>query len=150
MSEPSAPAPEARAFGAPVLLAVLVGGAVGTLLRVAVDTALPAAPGAFAVSTLVVNVGGSLVLGIAVAGLWARVPLWARAGLGAGVLGSFTTLSALSDALWLLTAAGSVGVALLTACAHVVLGLAAAVAGLSVGAAMARRHPRPRGDGGGA
>lgn len=147
MTGSTSPASPARPLAVPVLLAVLGGGAVGTLLRVGVDAALPHAPGSFAWSTLVVNVVGSLLLGFGVAALWERLPLWARAGLGAGLLGAFTTFSALTDSLWLLVEARSPLVALATVLAHVGLGLAAAVAGLALGARQAGHRPRSLGDG---
>ena len=147
MTAPPPPAPLARPLAAPVLLAVLGGGAVGTLLRVGVDAALPTTPGGLAGSTLLVNVVGSFALGLLVAALWPRLPLWARAGLGAGVLGSFTTFSALADSLWQLTSSGAVGLALATLAAHLVLGLGATLGGLALGARIARHAPPPLTDG---
>lgn len=147
MTAPPPPASLARPLAAPVLLAVLGGGAVGTLLRVGADAALPAAPGGFAGSTLLVNVAGSFALGLLIAALWSRLPLWARAGLGAGVLGSFTTFSALADSLWQLASSGAVSLALATLAAHLVLGLGAALGGLALGGRIARHAPPPLTDG---
>lgn len=147
MIAPPSPAAPARPLAVPVLVAVLVGGAAGTALRVAIDVALPSAPGGFAWSTLIVNVLGSFALGLGVAALWARLPLWARAGLGAGLLGSFTTFSALADSLWMLGAGGQVALAIATLAAHLVLGLAAAVSGLALGARLTGRGPAPFTDG---
>ncbi len=81
------------------LLAVAIGGVLGTGARWGVATLLPnATPGTLGVSTVVVNVVGSFVLGLLVATVWPRpgVPLWLKAGVGTGVLGSFTTFSAVT------------------------------------------------------
>lgn len=118
-----------------LILAALGGGCVGTGLRLAVDTAVPHADDQFPVGTLVVNVLGALVLGWLVGGLWMRptVPAWLKVALGPGVLGSFTTFSAVmvssvalaAAELWLL-AAGYLVVS-------VGLGFAAAALGLRLG-----------------
>lgn len=111
------------------LLLVLLGGSVGTAARLAVGLGLPDA-GGFPTATLVVNVLGSLAIGI----LAARIPQTtdARVLLGTGVLGGFTTYSAFMTgtlALWvdapLLAVAYAVG--------SLVLGLAAAALGLRLG-----------------
>lgn len=112
-----------------LLLAVAAGGLAGTAARLAVDALLPHARDGFPWSTLLVNVLGSLLLGFLVARVWPVAPEWLRAGLGAGVLGSFTTFSALAVAmLELPPAAAAVYLA-----ASVVLGLGAALLGLRVG-----------------
>lgn len=111
------------------LLAVAVGGALGTGLRFAADLLLPHERSGFPLSTLLVNVVGAFALGILVARLWPVAPEWLRAGLGAGLLGSFTTFSAIAVSmieLPLPTAALYLGLTL-------VLGLAAALAGLRLG-----------------
>jgi CrcB protein len=120
------------------IVAVLVGGALGTALRVAVDATLPHDTAQFALSTVLVNTVGAFVLGLLVATLWPRVPGWARAGLGAGVLGSFTTFSALAVAVVALAEVGDVLVAVATVVASLVLGLLAAWAGLAAGGRRAR------------
>jgi len=111
------------------LLLVFAGGSVGTAARLAVGLAVPDA-GGVPVATLLVNVLGALLIGI----LAARLPQTTglRVFLGTGVLGGFTTYSALmtgTDALWAhapLLAAAYAGISL-------VLGLAAAVLGLWIG-----------------
>lgn len=76
-----------------VRLAVLGGGAVGTALRIGVVTAVPVT--AFPVATLLVNLLGAYLLG-RLAGSVPHAPPRLRAFLGTGVLGSFTTFSALA------------------------------------------------------
>ena len=119
------------------LLAVAVGGAIGTGARWGVDTLLPiATPGTLGVSTVVVNVVGSFVLGLLVGAVWPRprVPFWLKAGVGTGVLGSFTTFSAIS----LNVVAGAVEANILATLSALllstVLGLLAAWGGLVLGA----------------
>jgi len=75
-------------------LAVAAGAAVGTAARYGIDLLLPHPIDGFPWSTFIVNAVGSLALGWLTAALWDRVPDWVRAGLGAGLLGSFTTFSA--------------------------------------------------------
>jgi len=68
---------------------VAAGGAVGALLRYALVAAAP-----HLVTTLVINVLGSFLLGLLVSRC--RENAWLRAVLGTGVLGGFTTWSALA------------------------------------------------------
>jgi len=103
-------------------------------LRFALDVSVPHDTNEFPVSTLLANVLGAFVLGYVVARLWKAAPHWVRAGLGTGLLGSFTTFSAVMVSLitlgdnneWLL-ALGYLG-------ATVILGLVAAFTGLRLGA----------------
>ena len=115
------------------LLAVLVGGAVGTALRLGIDTVIPHGDADFPVSTLAINTLGAFVLGFLVARVWPAATSWLRAGLGAGLLGSFTTFSALAVSLVSLTVAGFGMLALAYLVATLVLGLAAAALGLRLG-----------------
>lgn len=99
----------------------------------AADAWLPHAASAPPVSTLVVNTLGSLVLGLLVGRVWPVAPAWMRAGLGTGLLGSFTTFSAITVAVVGLSDLGEWAFTLGFAAASVGLGLAAAWLGLSVG-----------------
>lgn len=120
------------------LLAVVLGGALGTGARLAVDVLLPHGGTAFPVGTFIVNLTGSLALGFLVARVWPVVPEWLRAGLGPGVLGSFTTFSALAVSAVELTSLGAGPAAILYVAASVVGGVAAAALGLRLGS---RRVP---------
>ncbi|PJJ73463.1 CrcB protein [Diaminobutyricimonas aerilata] len=120
------------------VLAVFLGGMIGTALRLGGDALLPHEAHAFPWSTLAINVLGSFVLGMLVTRVWPVAPAWLRAGLGAGVLGSFTTFSAVIVSLLEMEGAGDALGALFYAVASVVLGLAAAAAGLAFG-----RRPMP-------
>ncbi len=121
------------------LLAVVVGGMVGTGLRLLVDLALPHAPDDFPLGTLLVNVVGAFVLGLLVAGVWRHAASWLRAGLGAGLLGSFTTFSAIAVSLVAQADAGAWWLAAGYLVLSLVLGFGAAALGLRLGGP--RRHP---------
>jgi CrcB protein len=118
-------------------VAVLAGGAAGTALRLALDTAVPHADDAFPLATLVINTLGAFALGVLVARVWPSAPRWLRAGLGAGLLGSFTTFSAVMVSLLSLAHAGEWMTALAYLALTLVLGLGAAALGLGLG----RRSP---------
>lgn len=125
-------------------LAVIVGGLLGTGLRLACDLALPHADDEFPFSTLAVNLVGAFVLGWLVGGLWTRpsTPNWLKAGIGSGVLGSFTTMSAVLAAVVLLSSAGEAWLAGLYLAVSAAGGLLLAAAGLKVGSLIAHR-PMP-------
>lgn len=77
--------------------AAVAGGAViGASARYGLDLAIPHQLSGFPWSTFLINVVGSFALGYLAAAVWDRVPEWVRAGLGAGVLGTFTTFSAVA------------------------------------------------------
>ncbi|GAA5201299.1 CrcB family protein [Microbacterium jejuense] len=112
-----------------VLGAVAVGGAVGVLAR-GLIIAPVADPAAAPWTTLAINGVGSLLLGLIVGWLDDRHPL-ARAFLGTGVMGGFTTYSAfaVSTALWLSTPWLAAGLA----AASLLAGVVGALIGLFIG-----------------
>ena len=116
------------------LLAVVVGGMIGTGLRLALDLAVPHADDAFPVSTLVINVAGAFALGLLVGRYWPTARDWVKAGLGPGLLGSFTTYSAFAVSLVALASADEWMLVAGYLATTVVLGFGAAWAGLRVGA----------------
>ncbi|MBO9577687.1 MAG: CrcB family protein [Microbacteriaceae bacterium] len=81
--------------GAATWVAVGIGGAIGTAARYGLELALPHALHQVPWATVIENTLGSFLLGVLVAATATRIPHWLRAGLGAGVLGSFTTFSTL-------------------------------------------------------
>lgn len=127
----------------PAVVAVAVGGVLGTGLRLAVDAALPHATDDLPLGTLLVNVVGAFVLGVLVARVWPTAPDWLRAGLGAGLLGSFTTFSAVTLATVELVDAGEPGRAILTVVLTVAGGLLAAALGLRLGSRPGAGLPAP-------
>ena len=122
------------------IVAVLLGGLLGTGLRLGLDALLPHADDAFPWSTLLINVAGSFVLAALVARVWPRAPHWLKAGLGAGLLGAFTTFSALAVSLVSLADAGEWLLGAVYLVTSLVAGHGAAVAGLFLG-----RRPEPIG-----
>jgi len=123
------------------LAAVVVGGLVGTGLRLGLDELVPHRVDEFPVSTLVINLVGAFVLGFLVARIWPVAPTWMKSGLGAGLMGSFTTFSALALGVVSLSESGR----LLTAVAYLVVtlvaGLAAAFFGITLGRSRTREVP---------
>jgi CrcB protein len=119
------------------ILAVLAGGMLGTAARLTVDVVLPHGGTTFPLGTFLVNLAGSFLLGMLVSRVWPVAPEWLRAGLGPGLLGSFTTFSALAVSAVELTASGVAASAVMYVAASVVGGISAAALGLRLGA------PRP-------
>lgn len=115
------------------LLAVLAGGLIGTALRITIDAAVPPGDDGFPLSTLIINSAGAFVLGALVARFWPVASSWVKAGLGPGLLGSFTTFSAVAVSFVSLSASGSGMTALAYLGLTLVFGLCAAGLGLGLG-----------------
>ncbi|HEX4114347.1 MAG TPA: fluoride efflux transporter CrcB [Solirubrobacteraceae bacterium] len=77
------------------LLAIAFGGAIGGLIRIAMDQALPTAAGSWPWATFSVNMAGALMLGYFVTRLQERLPVSTlrRPLLGTGLCGALTTFS---------------------------------------------------------
>ena len=77
------------------LAAVFVGGAVGTLARVALATVAAPEPGHWPWPTFIVNIVGAFLLGYFTTRLLERLPVssYRRPLLGTGVCGGLTTFS---------------------------------------------------------
>ena len=116
------------------LLAILAGGGIGSVIRyiVTVGVTQRFGPG-FPWATLLINVTGSLIIGIVFEMSQTRAigmpPVW-RLFLMTGILGGYTTFSTFSLDMVLLAGERAAGLALLYAVASVVLGLVAASAGV--------------------
>jgi CrcB protein len=117
------------------LVAVAMGGLVGSAARSGIGMMVPATEGEFPTGVVIVNLLGSFLLGLylarrerAVSGPWST-RFWAI-----GVFGSFTTFSALSVDLVDLLAAGRVLVPVSYLSVSVVGGLALALFGRRIGA----------------
>jgi fluoride exporter len=120
-------------------LAVAAGGFLGTELRYGLGLAFPDLPGAVPWATLVINVGGSFILA-ALTTIWLARPktaFWLRAGLGPGLLGSFTTFSAVVFSVDQLARAGEHMAWAAYLALSVLLGLATAGLGWRSGKLMA-------------
>ena len=119
-----------------LLVAVAAGGAVGALARYMVTASLPRLVGhGFPWGTVVVNVLGSLVMGVLI-DLMARrwsAPAEARVFLVTGCLGAFTTFSTFSLDIVTLYERGALGAAAAYTVGSVVAGVAALFLGLWLG-----------------
>jgi fluoride exporter len=143
-----ATAPESDLLGEPVLptlglsaavlLAIFVGGAFGTVARYLLGAYHPLAPGTFPWPTLVVNLSGSLAIGLLVPlteHVAHRTPL-ARPFLVIGFLGGWTTYSTLTVEAVLLAKDGDVATCLAYLAATIVGGLGLVVVGNALGRRM--------------
>lgn len=116
------------------LIAVALGGAMGSLARYALGLWTRGHALTFPLATLMVNVLGGLLMGL-VAGYTAarpEFPAWLRAGLMTGVLGGFTTFSAFSLETLALYRDGAASMALFNVAANVLLSLAACALGFAL------------------
>ena len=105
----------------------------GTGLKLGVDLVLPHTDDSFPLSTLIINALGAFALAALVSRFWSTAPAWLKAGLGPGLLGSFTTFSAFAVSLVSLSAAGQWMPALAYLALTLVLGFGAAGLGLALG-----------------
>ncbi len=122
--------PDAR-----LLASVAVGGAVGSLGRWAVGLGLPHRAGEVPWGTFLVNVTGALAMGLLVTYLVDRpgAHRLARPFVGVGLLGGWTTYSALAVETVGLGAGEHVQVALLYVAATFLVGVLAVGAGIRLG-----------------
>lgn len=118
-----------------------VGGAVGGSLRYGLVQWFPETTGGFPVTTFLINVLGSFALAVLVSGVAARstAPGWLRPALGTGLLGGFTTFSAVMRALDALDGSGHPSVAIGYLVATLAFAIGAAVLGVNLGEWWVRR-----------
>jgi CrcB protein len=125
-------------LSAGTLIAIFVGGALGTVARYLLDAHQPVAPGHFPWVTLLINLSGSLAIGLLVPLTEHMAPRasLARPLVVVGFLGGWTTYSTLAVEATLLAKDGDIAsfVAYLTA--TVIGGLALVVAGNALGRRM--------------
>lgn len=123
-----------NALTTPMLLAVAGGGAIGSVARYVIGVLLVRAGNGFPVSTLLVNVVGSFLIG-----LFARLfdapdhNQVLRVALTVGICGGFTTFSTFSAETVTLLQQGKAGRAALYVTVSLVAGVLATFAGLTVG-----------------
>jgi len=115
---------------------VFVGGSLGVLARASLDHAFPAGSG-FPIATFAVNLVGAFALAVLIETLALRgVDVGHRRAfrliLGSGLLGGFTTYSALAVQTDSLVRTGHTATALAYAAGTVALGLGASLAGIRV------------------
>ena len=127
----------------PAVVAVALGGVLGSLARWAVGLLAPIPPGGFPWGTLGVNVLGSLLMGVlvvVVTEVRETHPL-VRPFFGTGVLGGFTTFSTFAVDAEVLLDGGHLG----TSLAYVAATIVGAVGACALATAVARRAARGRG-----
>ena len=128
-------------LSAAVLLVIFVGGALGTVARYLFAVHHPVAQGGFPWVTLVVNLSGSLAIGLLVPlteHIAQRAPL-ARPLLVIGFLGGWTTYSTLAVEAVLLGKGAHVGLAAAYLAASLVGGLALVTLGAAAGRRLVTR-----------
>lgn len=111
---------------------VALGGAIGAVARWFADTGLPR-PGGFPLGITVVNVTGSLLLGLVIGIEVAEGARWLTP-VTVGALGGFTTFST-----WMvdIDRSSSIPRAVMVALVPLVIGLGAAAVGILAGVALA-------------
>jgi CrcB protein len=121
-----------------VFALICLAGGVGSALRLLVDGAIRARVGAaYPVGTTVINVTGSLGLGLLTgAAAHAGLPHDLLLILGGGLLGGYTTFSTASLETVRLAEAGRIAAALANGLGTLVVCVAAAGLGIAVGAGL--------------
>src|SRR5687768_15851357 len=119
----------------PILL-VGIGGAIGSIARYLGGLLVGRLwASSFPLATMLVNISGSLVMGLFIGWLARTTPAWqadARLFFAVGVLGGYTTLSTFSLDTVVLIERGEVGQAVLYVLGSVIVSVAALFAGLVV------------------
>ncbi|HUO90941.1 MAG TPA: fluoride efflux transporter CrcB [Rhizomicrobium sp.] len=117
-----------------VLLAVALGGALGSLLRYLLAGAVQSPVNPFPIGIMVVNVTGAFVMGVIVelSALKLQISPEVRAFLTVGILGGYTTFSTYSLDSALLIERGAYGSAALYIVGSAALSILALFAGLWV------------------
>jgi fluoride exporter len=119
-------------------LLVALGAAVGAPLRWWVDQHVRRRAGdAFPCGTLLINVAGSLVLGVVLGATAGRSDGQVVALVGTGFCGGFTTFSSFGFETFRLAEDGELVAATLNVVVSVAVGLAAAAAGWALGSGLA-------------
>jgi CrcB protein len=132
---PSRELPRAPQVRPGILLAIALGGALGTPARYAVERIIHVAPDSFPWSTFTVNISGSLVLGVLLTLIIERWPpsRYLRPFAAIGFLGAYTTFSTYMVETDLLVKDGQVGVAVAYVVGSLVVGIVAVYLGIVIG-----------------
>ena len=117
-------------------LLVAVGGALGSMARYGTGVLVGRAwTASFPLATMLVNIAGSLAMGLFIGWLARTTPSWqadARLFVAVGIFGGFTTFSSFSLDTISMLERGEVGPALLYLLASVIVGIGALYGGLAV------------------
>ena len=116
------------------LLLVAIGGGVGAALRFLLDGLVKARVSGFPLGTLLINVSGSLVLGLLTGlGQAGTIAIPIVAVLGTGMMGGYTTFSTASVETVQLLRSGKPRLAVLNGLGMLVVSVGAAALGLWLG-----------------
>ncbi len=131
------------------LVLVFVGGTIGTAAREALSLALPPLDGV-PYAIFGINITGALLLGVLLESLVRRGPDTGRRQrlrllLGTGVMGGFTTYSALAADTAHLVGTGAIGSALAYGVGTVLVGAVATGLGIALASGVHRRATRTTG-----
>lgn len=122
-----------------VMVGIMVAGAIGAWLRYTVDGVVSQrATGLFPWGTFVINVSGSLLLGLLFTVFTERMAVvpWVRSSITIGFLGAYTTFSTLSLESVQLIEERVYGLALINAAGSLAAGMAAVSVGIILGRAL--------------
>ena len=121
-----------------IFVGLVIAGAVGAPTRYLLDGLVQDhTEGAFPLGTFVVNMTGSLLLGLITGlALYHALPNTPRIWLGAGFCGAYTTFSTFTFETVRLLEEGAMAEAFVNAVASVLIGTGAAAAGLALAAAL--------------
>jgi CrcB protein len=115
-------------------LLVAVGGALGSVARYGTGVLVGKAwDSTFPLATMLINIAGSLAMGLFIGYLARTTPSWqadARVFVAVGIFGGFTTFSSFSLDAIAMFERGEVGQALLYVLISVIVGVAALYGGL--------------------
>jgi CrcB protein len=129
-------APTTKEAPMPVVLAVALGGAAGSVARYGLDRLIERRSFAvFPWSTFTINATGCLLIGFVIATLVDRhhAPAWLRVGLVMGVLGGYTTFSTFAQETLDLIEEGRLEMGALYAFASLTVGVLAVLTGMRLG-----------------
>jgi CrcB protein len=133
-----------------ILAAIGVGGALGATARYLIERAIPAASGDFPWATFLINVSGSLAIGLFLVIAIERLHphRYLRPFVATGFIGSFTTFSTFAIETDLLVKDGHVVTAALYTATTLIVGILCAWVGIVMGRLLigihADRRSRPR------
>ena len=117
-------------------LLVAVGGALGSVARYGTGVLVGKAwTASFPLATMLINIAGSLAMGLFIGWLARTTPSWqadARLFVAVGIFGGFTTFSSFSLDTISMLERGEIGPALLYVLASVAIGIGALYGGLVV------------------
>ncbi len=117
-------------------LLVAVGGALGSMARYGTGVLVGKAwTASFPLATMLINIAGSLAMGLFIGWLARTTPSWqadARLFVAVGIFGGFTTFSSFSLDTISMLERGEIGPALLYVLASVAIGIGALYGGLVV------------------